>query len=86
MQVQGRRPRKQIVANGQGFFAESTAPPSGARRMSLGRGLPSVPRVSIAPDGSDRVTLKTSSGRVVTIDPPERDEDPAELVYWRQLF
>jgi Tfp pilus tip-associated adhesin PilY1 len=55
------------------------------RRVLIGGGLPSSPRVTAEPDSSDDViVLKTSKGQVLTIAPPTRDEPKVSLIYWRQ--
>jgi hypothetical protein len=75
------------VATAQGFFAEDGEPPSEDRRTVIGGGLPSSPKVSVAPDPEDdRIYIKTSTGQVLVIDAPPRPETPGSLIYWRQKF
>jgi hypothetical protein len=77
------------VGTGRGAFEDPDASPdpSEDRRSFIGGGLPSNPRVSIAPDpDDDTIYIKTSTGQIVTIEPPPRPKDPAAVIYWRQKY
>jgi type IV pilus assembly protein PilY1 len=76
------------VGTGTGAFGDPAAPdPTNDRRFAVGGGLPSNPRVSIAPDPEDdTIYIKTSTGQIITIDPPPRPEEPAAVIYWRQKY
>jgi type IV pilus assembly protein PilY1 len=76
------------LGTGQGIFVSTTSPgdPRVERRTSLGGGLPSSPKVSIASDqGDDRIYIKTSTGQVISLDLDLRTEPP-DSVYWRQVY
>jgi hypothetical protein len=76
------------LGTGQGLFADAMTPvdPEEDRRMSLGGGLPTSPKVSMSDDpGDDRVYIKTSTGQVISIDLDIRSESPSS-VYWRQVY
>ena len=59
----------------------------GRRRVKIGIGVPSAPRISIGgkPD-DDIILITTSEGEVLTLEPPLRDEPKSGLMFWRQLF
>ncbi|MBW2382632.1 MAG: hypothetical protein JRG92_03305 [Deltaproteobacteria bacterium] len=76
------------LGTANGFFSNNVLlTPMEARKSSVGGGLASTPRVSIAPDPSnDKMYIKTSKGKVLTIDPPGRDGSGAGMIYWKQNF
>jgi type IV pilus assembly protein PilY1 len=77
------------TGTGEGQFADSATPadPPQDRRMDVGSGLPSNPRVSMAPDpDDDRIFIKTSTGQLIPIDPDVRDDPPSSSIYWRQIY
>ena len=71
---------------GQGYFTGgSPATPMEERYVETGGGMSSTPQISIAPDpDDDKMYIKTSKGRVITIDPPPRPDSGASLIYWKQ--
>jgi type IV pilus assembly protein PilY1 len=71
---------------GQGYFTGgSPATPMEERYVETGGGMASTPQISIAPDpDDDKMYIKTSKGRVITIDPPPRPDSGASLIYWKQ--
>jgi type IV pilus assembly protein PilY1 len=75
------------LASATGYFRTAFTTPMQGRRQSVGGGLASTPRVSIAPDPSnDKMYVKTSKGKVLTIDPPGRGGSGNTMIYWRQNF
>ncbi len=75
------------VLTGFGFFQDGMTPPTEARRVSIGAGLPSNPRVTLGADpGDDKIYVKTSKGEMLTIDPPDRIDGGVSVIYWRQVF
>ena len=73
------------VDSGQGYFTAGALNPMDARETSAGGGIASTPRISIAPDPSDdTMYIKTSKGRVITIDPPPRRGSGSSMIYWKQ--
>jgi type IV pilus assembly protein PilY1 len=75
------------LGTANGFFRNVLSTPMEGRKSSVGGGLASTPRVSIAPDPSnDKMYIKTSKGKVLTIDPPGRDGSGAGMIYWKQNF
>ena len=71
--------------SGQGYFGSGALDPMDARSMSAGGGMASTPRISIAPNpNDDKMYLKTSKGRVITIDPPPRPGSGSSVIYWKQ--
>ena len=74
------------VDDAAGFFPEASEPPSEDRRLLVGTGIASKPRVSVGVNSSDdKIYIQTSEGEVVTVQPPVRDEG-LEQIYWRQRF
>lgn len=73
------------VAGGRGFFTASGTTPMEKRYEVVGGGLASTPRISLAPDpDDDKMYVKTSKGRVITIDPPPRRGSGSSMIYWKQ--
>jgi type IV pilus assembly protein PilY1 len=75
------------IRDSKGLRPDPTATPMEKRRFSLGGGLPSAPRVSLAPDSEhDEIYIKTSKGEVLTVDPPDRGDGGASIIYWTRKF
>ncbi|MBW2269632.1 MAG: hypothetical protein JRH16_13745 [Deltaproteobacteria bacterium] len=75
------------VSNGKGFFDANATPEASDRRMLIGAGIPSNPRISIGHVPTDDVlVVQTSEGEVLTIEPPLRDPPSTSMIYWRQRF
>ena len=75
------------LSNAAGFFDTNATPEAADRRLLIGSGVPSPPRISVAPDPTDDVGfINTSEGEVLTFDPPPRDAPESSLLYWRQKF
>jgi hypothetical protein len=53
--------------------------------MDLGAGAPTDPRISISPHG-DQMYIQTSSGKLIQMAPPPRNQPPASIIYWKQNF
>ena len=63
------------------------ATPMEKRKYVVGGGLPSAPRVSLAPDAEDdEIYIKTSKGEILTVDPPHREDGGAAIIYWTRKF
>jgi type IV pilus assembly protein PilY1 len=72
--------------SGKGYFtAGSPITPMEERYVDMGGGVASTPRISIAPDpDDDKMYIKTSKGRVITIEPPPRPGSGSSVIYWKQ--
>ncbi len=72
------------VATGMGFYFQAGVTTGDvARRISIGSGAPTDPRLSISSDGQ-QLFVQTSTGEVVQVPPP----DPGGLedtIYWRHV-
>jgi hypothetical protein len=70
-----------------GFWDQDALFTASDRKVQIGWGIPSNPRVSIASDPSnDKIFINTSNGEVLTITPPVRDNPGSETIYWKQNF
>jgi type IV pilus assembly protein PilY1 len=75
------------LRDGKGLREDPTATPMEKRRYALGGGLPSAPRVSLAPDSEDdAIYIKTSKGEVLTVDPPDRADGGTSVIYWTRKY
>lgn len=75
------------LSDSEGFFDDNATAEAVDRRVAIGSGVPSSPRVTIATDPSDDIVfVTTSDGQVVTVEPPLRDPPSSELLYWREMF
>ena len=72
--------------SGRGYFtAGSPATPMQERYVGVGGGMASTPQISIASDpNDDKMYIKTSKGRVITIEPPPRSGSGTSIIYWKQ--
>jgi hypothetical protein len=72
--------------SGQGYFTGGSPPTAMQERyMDVGGGMASTPQISIAPDpDDDKMYIKTSKGRVITIEPPPRPGSGSSVIYWKQ--
>jgi len=72
--------------SGQGYFTAGSPPTAMQERyMDVGGGMASTPQISIAPDpDDDKMYIKTSKGRVITIEPPPRPGSGSSVIYWKQ--
>lgn len=76
------------LETGGGFFSGAGSADQG-RRLYIGDGIPTDPRISISRVGqssSAKLFIQTSTGRLLEIDGPDPDTSPVELVYWKQDF
>ncbi len=75
------------VRDAYGFYDDSTATVVESRRMSIGPGLASSPRISLAPDAAnDKVFVKTSKSKILPLQTPERESGGGSVIYWKQEF
>lgn len=75
------------LRNAGGFYEAPGDTAAEARRVSVGEGLASSPRVSMGKDpDDDKVYVKTSKGTVLPIEPPKRTNNGASVLYWKQNF
>jgi hypothetical protein len=75
------------IASGKGFLDFNATPEAADRRMSIGAGIPSSPRVTVASDpGNDKIFITSSEGEVLILDPPPRDPAETSVLYWKQEF
>jgi len=75
------------VTGGGGLYGGAMIAYDDARRSSVGAGMASSPRVSMAMDPSmDKLYVKTSKGKVITEETPPRDGGNAAMIYWKQNF
>jgi type IV pilus assembly protein PilY1 len=75
------------VSSGYGYFVGGAGTPTDMedRYMDIGGGMASTPRISLSPDpNDDKMYVKTSKGRLITIDPPGRDGSGSSMIYWKQ--
>ncbi len=73
------------VDGGGGYFSSGAMTPMEERYENIGGGMASSPRISMAPDhGDDKMYIKTSKGRVITVEPPPRDGSASSMIYWKQ--
>jgi type IV pilus assembly protein PilY1 len=73
------------VDGGAGYWTTGAMTPMEERYEVIGGGVGSTPRISIAPDpNDDKMYIKTSKGRVITIEPPPRDGSGSSMIYWKQ--
>ncbi|MBW2281687.1 MAG: hypothetical protein JRG82_13180 [Deltaproteobacteria bacterium] len=71
------------LATGAGFFGSDDSPEASDRSLSLGGGIPSSPAISVGENGAT-IFVSTSGGSVPSLEGPNEDESPVELVYWKQ--
>ena len=75
------------IDSGLGALDLNATPEAADRRLAIGTGIPSSPRVTVASDPADDIGfVTTSDGQVLSIEPPLRDGPESETVYWRQRF
>jgi type IV pilus assembly protein PilY1 len=72
---------------GQGFFDSGVSPTP--RRLTLGAGMPTDPRLTISSDGgggsdANRVIVNKQQGDVSNIEAPEIPNGGAGVLYWRE--
>jgi len=71
---------------GSGFFSASLSPTP--RRLTLGAGMPTDPRLSISSDGgasdSNRVIVNKQQGDISNIEAPPIPSGGAGVLYWRE--
>jgi type IV pilus assembly protein PilY1 len=73
--------------SGKGFFFDAgVTTGDAARRISIGSGVPTDPRIAISAEGGGRMYVKTSWGQVYQSPAPDPGYPPVELIYWRQNF
>ncbi|MFQ5698114.1 MAG: pilus assembly protein [Myxococcota bacterium] len=74
------------VASGLGFyFNAGVTVGDSARRVSIGSGAPTDPRITISHQGN-QLYIQTSNGRLVKTAPPPPSTAPVQTIYWRQNF
>ena len=71
------------LATGGGFFDPSLGPTAQNRRLSIGKGVPSSPSISVS-TGSTRLFVQTSGGSARGFDGPNPDSYSFRTLYWRQ--
>jgi type IV pilus assembly protein PilY1 len=75
------------VLGGVGYYGGDPTMYASNRRTSVGGGLASSPRVSMALDPSqDKLYVKTSKGKVIPLPAPPRPDGNAAMIYWKQNF
>jgi hypothetical protein len=75
------------LGNSRGFFDLDGTPSASDRKMVVGVGVPSNPRMTLASDPThDMIFMTTSEGQVLSIEPPLRDKPESSLLYWKQVF
>lgn len=75
------------LSTAAGCFDTNATPEAADRSLRIGAGIPSSPRVTIASDPTkDKIFITTSTGQIVSIDPPLRDEPESDTLYWKQNF
>ena len=75
------------LSNGLGHFDANAVPEAADRRFAIGTGIPSTPRISVAPSpGDDIGFINTSDNKVLTFEPPLRNPPESQVLYWKQEF
>jgi type IV pilus assembly protein PilY1 len=73
------------IDGGGGYWTAGASTPMEERYETVGGGMASTPRISMAPDPEyDKMYIKTSKGRIITLDPPPRDGSGSSMIYWKQ--
>jgi hypothetical protein len=73
--------------NAAGYFDANATPEAADRYYHIGSGIPSTPRISIAPNPSDDIGfINTSDKEVLDFEPPLRDDPDSSVIYWKQEF
>lgn len=67
---------------GEGFFDTDDAD---GRRLELGAGMPTDPRVTVSPNGT-RVIITQQDGEIENGEGPPIDPDKLGQLYWREIF
>ena len=74
------------IGTGQGFFYDAgVTVGDAARKISVGAGAPTAPRVTVSLEGN-QLYIKTSGGILFQMDPPSPNYPPVEVIYWKQNF
>jgi len=68
---------------GQGYF--STDGDADSRRLDMGAGMPTDPRVTVSPSGT-RVIVTQQDGEIENGPGPPIDPDKISQLYWREIF
>ena len=71
------------IDDGGGFFPDDGSGPLSTRRLALGAGLPTDPRITTS-GGGNKIFIQTSGGAVVSTDAPDDDDEDVGIVFWRQ--
>jgi len=75
------------VDDAKGYYDSNSTPEAADRRLLIGSGIPSSPRVTVASDPKDDIIFVTSSdGQVLLIEPPPRPATESSTIYWKQEF
>ena len=73
--------------NAAGFYDTNSTPEAADRRIYIGAGVPSNPRISLGADPTDDVVfVTTSDGEVLSLEPPPRPAPESSLIYWSQEY
>jgi type IV pilus assembly protein PilY1 len=67
---------------GEGYFGGTTGD---ARRLDMGAGMPTDPRVTVSPSGT-RVIVTQQDGEIENGEGPPIDPDKISQLYWREIF
>lgn len=67
---------------GEGYFGGTDGD---SRRLDLGAGMPTDPRVTVSPSGT-RVIITQQDGEIENRDGPPIDPDKISQLYWREIF
>jgi type IV pilus assembly protein PilY1 len=67
---------------GEGYFGGTDA---NARRLEMGAGMPTDPRVTVSPSGT-RVIITQQDGEIENGEGPPIDPDKISQLYWREIF
>lgn len=67
---------------GEGYFGGTDAD---ARRLEMGAGMPTDPRVTVSPEGT-RVIVTQQDGEIENGEGPPIDPDKISQLYWREIF
>lgn len=75
------------LSNALGYLDFDATPHQDDRHVYIGSGIPSNPRISVAPDPSNDIGfINTSDNKVLDFVPPPRNPPESSVIYWKQQF
>lgn len=75
------------LRDGYGLYDTPSSTAKESRRLLIGEGLASSPRVSLSPDSAnDKVFIKTSKSKILPATPPNRSSGGVSVIYWKENY